>query len=283
MGVDFVTLAAQVVNFLILVAILWFLLFKRVLKAMDERENRIASTIDRAEKRARETDEERKSLRKKHEEFEEQREKMMAKMRDEVESERKKLEKTARNEVDEQQKKWETAMRSRQGRIISELRRKAALEAVELSSHILRDLANDDLRTRSVEQFLVRVGKKTGKDGEDLRDLLREKNKSCVIAAPQELSESERKKIESGLKDIADGGVSIQYDVDPELIMGLEIRVDGKRLTWAVPDYLERVSEKLEHALRESYSRTGAKDSNQGKDRQGDRNVDRKTEESGPK
>ncbi len=284
MGVDFVTLAAQVVNFLILVAILWFLLFKRVLKAMDERENRIASTLDDAEKRARETDEERKSLRKKHDELEENREKMMAKMRDEVESQRKKLEKRARNEVEEQQKKWESAMRSRQERTISELRRKAALEAVDLSSHILRDLANDDLQTRAVEQLLTRIGENAGKDVEDIRNVIRERNETCVVAAPRELRENERKKIEARLKEFADGAVSIQYDLDPELIMGLEIRVDGKRLTWAVPDYLDRVSEKIERALQESYShQTGAKDRNQDNDRQDERKTKGKTETSGRK
>ncbi len=278
MGVDFVTLAAQVVNFLILVAILWFLLFKRVLKAMDERENRIASRLDDADKRAKETEKEREALRKKHEELEDKRDSMMSKMRDEVESERKKLQKKAREEVEEQQKKWEAAMQSRQERIISELRRKAALEAVELSSHILRDLANDDLQKRSIERLFARLGETEEKDGEEIRNLLREKGKSCVVAAPRELKESDRKKVESGLSDIAGGEIPIQYDVDPNLVMGLEIRVDGKRLTWAVPDYLDRVSQKIEKALQESYSRrASSRDKTASEEHMSDRNGSEKS------
>ncbi len=278
MGVDFVTLAAQVVNFLILVAILWFLLFKRVLKAMDERENRIASRLDDADKRAKETEKEREALRKKHEELEDKRDSMMSKMRDEVESERKKLQKKAREEVEEQQKKWEAAMQSRQERIISELRRKAALEAVELSSHILRDLANDDLQKRSIERLFARLGETEEKDGEEIRNLLREKDKSCVVAAPRELKESDRKKVESGLSDIAGGEIPIQYDVDPNLVMGLEIRVDGKRLTWAVPDYLDRVSQKIEKALQESYSRrASSRDKTASEEHMSDRNGSEKS------
>ena len=54
MQFDLFTFIAQIINFIILVAVLWKILFKRIIKAMDEREANIRSDIEVAEEKKRE-------------------------------------------------------------------------------------------------------------------------------------------------------------------------------------------------------------------------------------
>ena len=73
MLIDWFTVAAQAVNFLILVWLLKRFLYKPVLAAIDEREKRIATQLQDAEKKKAEALKEQTDFLHKNEEFEQQR------------------------------------------------------------------------------------------------------------------------------------------------------------------------------------------------------------------
>jgi F-type H+-transporting ATPase subunit b len=115
MLIDWFTVAAQAVNFLILVWLLKRFLYKPVLAAIDEREKRIATLIQDAEKKKAEAVKEQTDFLHKSEEFERQRagllleatnsgkterDKLLEKARTDSEELRSKLKKTVHDELD---------------------------------------------------------------------------------------------------------------------------------------------------------------------------------------
>jgi F-type H+-transporting ATPase subunit b len=66
--IDWFTVAAQIVNFLILMALLKYFLYDRVVKAMDEREEKIHSRLQQAESLRQEAEREREVYRHKNRE-----------------------------------------------------------------------------------------------------------------------------------------------------------------------------------------------------------------------
>jgi len=61
--IDYFTIFAQIINFLVLVLLLKHFLYGRIIKAMDEREKRIESQLQEAAKKKKEADEEADSYR----------------------------------------------------------------------------------------------------------------------------------------------------------------------------------------------------------------------------
>jgi hypothetical protein len=87
MLIDWFTVGAQVVNFLILVWLLKRFLYKPILHAIDERERRIAKELADADTRKTEAEKERDKFQKRNDEFDEQREELLSKAKGEARAE----------------------------------------------------------------------------------------------------------------------------------------------------------------------------------------------------
>lgn len=96
MLVDWFTLVAQIVNFLILVWLLKRFLYKPVLHAIDEREKRIARELADAAAKQTEARKERDEFQHKNEEFARQRAALLSQAMDEAKTERQRLFEEAR-------------------------------------------------------------------------------------------------------------------------------------------------------------------------------------------
>src|SRR5476649_1716532 len=100
MLIDWFTVAAQVVNFLVLVWLLKRFLYKPVLAAIDEREKRIATQLQDAEKKKAEAQKEQTDFEHKNREFEQQRVCLLADATKAAKTERDKLLETTRKDAE---------------------------------------------------------------------------------------------------------------------------------------------------------------------------------------
>ena len=99
MLINWFTVLAQIVNFLILVVLLKFLLYDRIIKAMDEREAKIRSRLNEAKAKAKEAEQEADTFRSKNQELEDMREAMLAQAKEDAEAHRKELTEQARHDA----------------------------------------------------------------------------------------------------------------------------------------------------------------------------------------
>src|SRR5271165_4877827 len=100
MLIDWFTVAAQAVNFLILVWLMKRFLYKPILHAIDEREKRIATELANAGKKKAEAQKESDDFKHKNEEFDKQRAALLSKATDDAKAERQRLLDEARKAAD---------------------------------------------------------------------------------------------------------------------------------------------------------------------------------------
>src|SRR4249919_3833463 len=100
MLIDWFTVVAQVVNFLILVWLLKRFLYGPILNAIDAREKRIATELADAEAKKTEAQKERDKFEHKNEVFDQQRAALLSQAMDEAKGERQRRLDTARQESD---------------------------------------------------------------------------------------------------------------------------------------------------------------------------------------
>src|SRR5450631_3388047 len=100
MPIDWFTVIAQVINFLILVWLLKRFLYKPILHAIDEREKGIASQLAQAEAKKVEAQQERDDFQHKNEAFEKERAALLSKATNEAQAERQRLLDEARKDAE---------------------------------------------------------------------------------------------------------------------------------------------------------------------------------------
>ncbi len=100
MPIDWFTVIAQVINFLILVWLLKRFLYKPILHAIDEREKGIATQLAQAEAKKAEAQQERDDFQHKNEAFDQERAALLKKATDEAQAERQRLLDEARKDAD---------------------------------------------------------------------------------------------------------------------------------------------------------------------------------------
>ena len=100
MLIDWFTVGAQALNFIILVWLLKRFLYKPILNAVDAREKRIAAELADADTKKAEAKSERDEFKQKNETFDQQRAALLTKAMDEAKAERQRLIDDARKSAD---------------------------------------------------------------------------------------------------------------------------------------------------------------------------------------
>src|SRR6202167_5334561 len=124
MLIDWFTISAQALNFLILVWLMNRYLYKPILNAIDAREKRIATELADADAKKAEAQKERDEFRHKNEEFDQQRATLLSNATDEAKAERQRLLDDARKAADALSAKRQEALRSEVNTLNQAIRRR---------------------------------------------------------------------------------------------------------------------------------------------------------------
>ena len=162
MLIDWFTVIAQVVNFLILVWLLKRFLYRPILDAIDAREKRIATELADADAKKAEAQKERDEFQHKNEEFDQQRAALLSKATDEAKAERQRLLDEARKAADALSAKRQETLRSEAHNLNQAISRRAQQEVFAIARKALTDLATTSLEERTgrgVHSPLARDGR----------------------------------------------------------------------------------------------------------------------------
>src|SRR5450432_153154 len=125
MLIDWFTVIAQVVNFLILVWLLKRFLYRPILDAIDAREKRIAAELADADAKKAEAQRERDEFQHKNEEFDRERAALLTKATEEARAERERLLNEAREAADALKAKREESMSNEANSLSQAISRRA--------------------------------------------------------------------------------------------------------------------------------------------------------------
>ncbi len=168
MLINWFTVLAQAVNFLILVWLLKRFLYKPILHAIDEREKGIATRLAQAEATKAEAQKERDDFRHKNEAFDQERAALLKKATDEADAGRQRLLDEAKKEADALRAKREDALRTEQRNLGQDIIRLTQKQVFAIARKTLTDLADTSLEERMGDAFVQRVRALTGDAKEQL-------------------------------------------------------------------------------------------------------------------
>jgi F-type H+-transporting ATPase subunit b len=256
--IDWFTVIAQLLNFLVLVALLKYFLYGRIIRAMDEREQKIATRLAEAEQQQKEAEREAASYHRQQQELAEQHEQLLAQARAEADQRRQELVQQVRAEVDRLQTQWRQAIQRDQRMFLQELRRRAAAQIVMTVRRILADLANEDLEQRVAEVFLERLQQISKERPATIRTLLQEAGEPLVVQSAFDLPQRTQQRIEQALRNYMADNVEMRSEIVPEMVCGIALARGGQKVGWSVTQYLADLEEHVSALLEEATHREAA-------------------------
>src|SRR5580658_7667333 len=245
MLIDWFTVGAQVLNFLILVLLLKHFLYKPILNAIDAREKRIAAELADADAKRAAAQKEREDFQAKNKAFDEQRAGLLAKASDEAKAERERLMEAARKDADALRAAQSDALRNDRKRLADEITRLARDEVFEIARKALGDLASASLEERIGEVFTRRLREMDANSKEELATALRTSPGPALVRSTFDLGDKQRAAIQNALNECFSAEVRVRFETAPNGLCGIELTANGQKVAWSIADYLAALDQKV--------------------------------------
>ena len=258
MLIDWFTILAQVINFLILVWLLKRFLYRPVLNALDEREKHIAAELADADAKEAEAQKEREEFSRKNQELDQQKTALLNKAREEANSERIRLLEAARQAAVELNSRLQESLRNDRRTLNETIRRRIQEEVFAISRKALADLADSSLEEHVARKFIQKIQNLSQEEKEQLTSVFDSSSnsssvssKTALVRSAFELPDAQRKAIEETVKEVIGKELQIRFETAPELVSGIELTVNGQKLAWSIADYLTSLEKSIDELLKE--------------------------------
>ncbi|MBC7573130.1 MAG: F0F1 ATP synthase subunit delta [Herminiimonas sp.] len=254
MLIDWFTVGAQVLNFLVLVWLLKRFLYKPVLDAIDAREKGIASRLAEAQVKLTDAATQQAQYTQKSQVFDQERAALLQQATAAAATERQRLIDVARQAADDLKAKRQNALVTEQLALKLEIGRRTGAEVMAIVRKTLADLAGASLEEQIVAAFMARL--------QTLGDPRRQQLVAAIQAAQSagspiqvrsafELATPQRSAIQAALNALVTDPVMLHFESAPALIGGIELNAGGWKLAWSITQYLGGLEKSIAALLAE--------------------------------
>jgi F-type H+-transporting ATPase subunit b len=251
MLIDWFTVGAQALNFLILMWLLKRFLYKPILNAIDARENLIAKELADADAKKAEARKECDEFQKKNEEFDQQRTALLTKATGEAKAERQRLLDDTRKAADALSAKRQEALVNDAHNLNQAVSRLAQKEVFSITRKALSDLATVSLEERMGEVFDRRLRELDGQAKAVLGEALKKNSEPALIRSTFNLPAEQRAAIQNALNETFSTEIHLRFETAPNLVSGIELTSNGQKIGWSIVDYLTSLEKGVGELLKE--------------------------------
>jgi len=236
--IDWFTVAAQALNFLILVWLMKRFLYRPLLDAIDAREKAVAAAVAEAEMKKSEAGRDRDEFRRKNEEFDAQRAAMLAKATADAAATNQGLQADARRVAEALAAKSRAAALGDARALDRAVGLKVRQEVFAIARKALADLAGAGLEDRMVAVFVKRLQDLDEGAKGVLGQALKSGPEAALLRTGVELAPEQRAAIQKALNEAFSADIHFTVRAEPGLCGGIELLAHGQKLAWTVGDYL---------------------------------------------
>jgi len=250
MLIDWFTVGAQLLNFLVLAWLLKRFLYRPILDALDAREQRIAAELADADAKRAEADKERDEFQHKNEVFDQQRAELLNKATDEAKAERQRLLDEARQAADALSAKRMQTLSNDTHNLHQAISRRTQQEVFAIARKALADLATTSLEERMGEVFTRRLRALDDQSKEGFAKSLKTATRPALVRSAFDLPTEQRVAIQNALNETFSAEIRVEFETVPDLVSGIELTTNGQKVAWSIADYLASLEKGVDELLK---------------------------------
>ncbi|WP_084399051.1 F0F1 ATP synthase subunit delta [Henriciella aquimarina] len=249
MEINWVTVAAQTVNFLILVWLLHKFLYGPVMKAMAAREEKIHKRKAEADAEKEAAENTRQGLEADQAKLAAERKALLEDAHAEAEKVRHQLEAEARAETDTMRRAWLEQLASEQTEFLTDVRGKGADAIVEICRTALKELAGEDLERRIVAAFSGKLDAMPADVRKKVAAAGKRHDGTVTVESAFPLSKQDKQQITESLHTAMDPALKPKFEAADDLLAGIRLRADSQVIEWSFNSFLDQLTNRIEEAL----------------------------------
>jgi F-type H+-transporting ATPase subunit b len=246
MLIDPFVVIAQIINFLILVALLKRFLYKPITQAMSARSQRIERQLAAAATKEQDAEAQKELYWQKQQELARQKQKWLEEAKQEVELEKESLTQSALSEVDAMRSQWYKDFERDRQKLVKEIRDRLSHQITLATRKAISDLANADLEAQIIEMFIARLY--------NLSDSHLNAMGAAPIPHPHHvinlyssfvISDHQKERLTATVREQIAAEAEVLFEIEEDLICGIELRYGGYKLSWNLEDYLTKLETEM--------------------------------------
>jgi F-type H+-transporting ATPase subunit b len=258
MTFNWFTFFAQIVNFVILIALLYRFLYGPILRAMAEREEKLAARFREAETARERAEAEGERFNELRIELDAARQQLLDDAAAEAADTRKRLLAEAREEVDALSTRWFAGVEREKSAFLQAIRERIGEEVVDVARRTLADLGDLRLEEQIAAEFTRRLLNLSAQDRRALIVSGGGFEEDVIIRSTFPLPDGTRRQLIQALQQLlmmeeeVDGmrynqieEIGVRFEQTDALICGVELVVHDRRIAWSVEDYLATLEDDL--------------------------------------
>lgn len=249
--IDWFTVAAQIINFLVLLWLLKRFLYQPILNTLEQRQQQLTDRWDAAETEKQRAIAAEKDHRQAQRELAETREQRLQQVRAEAEQLRQDLMQRAREEVAQMRTQWEQGLADEQAAFLSAVQQQLTQQVVAIARQVLQDLANAELEQQTVATFTQQLRSLTADAQQELTQALQDNADPVVVQTHFELPDAQRQAIMEALQATAAiNGQAVEFQQDADLIFGVQLQNGSYTIGWTADEYLRHLVQDMAQTIQ---------------------------------
>lgn len=252
MNINWFTVIAQLLNFLILAWLLKKFLYKPVLDAIDAREKRIAARLQDAKAKQEDAIKEKDEFFEKNKQFDGQKKELLEKAIADAQVQKDKLIEAARKEVNALHTKQQKALKDQQENLERDLAQKLQQQVFDISRKALADMASVSLEEQTTNLFISRLEALKDDHKQQFIDAFRSGTRPILIQTAFDLPKNQQKEIMQSVGDILGKNTEFEFKTAPGMISGIELTTNGYKLAWSISAYLDSLRNTVSKTIQEN-------------------------------
>jgi len=255
MQIDWFTVGAQTINFLLLVWLLKRYLYVPILKAIDARESHVAKVLSDADTIKSEAELERKLFDQKNFEINAKHDELLKESKMIAYEKGEQIILNAHIKADDISKNRLLVLERELQYYHDNIAVKSLKEIYEITRKVLADLADVKLEEKMFECFCKHLQSITPEEKNNLNKIIESGKSGLILYSAFELTPAKIKKTNAILQQVISPNINrhypLKYEIKPELISGIELRSNGWKIAWNSEDYLNVLQTNIKQLLDE--------------------------------
>jgi len=246
LGINGPFLLSQIVNFLILFLALRFLLWKPMLKMLNERKQRIAQGLEDAEQARKDRERAQAEYEERIKQAEQEREKILSKAAEEAEQAKAEALAQARAQAERIVAEGKEAVERERQQMLAELRSQVAALSIAAANKLIGEALDEQRQRRLIDEFFsgIKAGRVLVLEEQELEQVKAD-GLTALVTSALPLTEEEQKAVSSSLAEELGQELTTEFRIDPAILGGLIIRLGDKVIDGSVGGRLEALRESL--------------------------------------
>lgn len=252
MKINWFTVIAQVINFLVLVWLLKKFLYKPILSAIDEREKKITDKLKDADAQKATAQKDQDDFKKQQEDFDQQKKALMDKAVADANTQKQQLMDAAKTAADGLRTNMEKAAKEKQENDNKAMSGKIQQQVFAITRKALADIASISLEEQSANTFNKHLKELKEEEKKKFIDAFKSNSNSILVQSAFDLPAKQQGEINDAVNVLLSADTHLQFKTSPEIISGIELSTNGYKVCWSFSEYLNSLEKNISETMKEN-------------------------------